>query len=414
MTAAAAALALACPASEKSTAGKQSESTSGRDSPSGVDSGGDGGLDSGDTADEPECPQTEVAPAPEIAAHLGPEVGWAISPDGSSLVRLADEGCGDVVALPTGEVSAGFCFPGRGSIGDVHNADESSGSFVVDLLTDDGARIEGELLASLSTGDELGRVWFPDDEVQDHEYLGNRLFVSVWNPSSSQYALAGFDHVSGTVAGLGSADTVFAENGAGILYMGGLGDVNGDGLEDAVVNASGCPEFLAGTSGEFDAAEVYTGGLPLAQPCGQQGARAVGDMDGDGTSDFGVESEEDPNELAGLTLVYSGGSATPFATIRSGPESGERNHGIALLGVGDLEGDGRAYAVARVRYSFNDEPSYSLVAPLCGTISLSEDAPPFQAPGNDGMIVVYGRDHEALTQGAYVEDVGESLDLVVW
>lgn len=106
-----------------------------------------------------------------------------------------------------------------------------------------------------------------------------------------------------------------------------VGDLNGDGLPDIAVAASGANSvliFYQAADGSFSAATaVAVGGDPQAV--------AVGDLDGDGRTDLAVATS---SNAVSVLLQTSGGALAPAVDYATGVNP------VALKAV-DLDGDGR-------------------------------------------------------------------------
>lgn len=117
----------------------------------------------------------------------------------------------------------------------------------------------------------------------------------------------------------------------------GLGDVDGDGTADAVIGApgSGHAYVISGVRGTVlhDIADPAGTGFDFGASID-----AVGDVDGDGVSDFavGAPSRLDPDR--GRVFLYSG--ATGAALVQLVATAGHLAFGQSVAGAGDLSGDG--------------------------------------------------------------------------
>ncbi len=123
----------------------------------------------------------------------------------------------------------------------------------------------------------------------------------------------------------------------------GVGDVDGDGFDDVVVGASGAAILLSGGADGLDADDAFdlTPGTitPAAYTFGQV-VSGAGDLDQDGYADV-IVAAPGSGSSQGL-FVYLGGptglSVDPDVTIPAPASSVE--FGSFVTGVGDLDGDG--------------------------------------------------------------------------
>lgn len=130
----------------------------------------------------------------------------------------------------------------------------------------------------------------------------------------------------------------------------GLGDIDGDGLSDYAVGAHGSSTgdvfVFSGSQGAF----LYSVKSPsgsLANDFGRSIA-AVADLDGDAVSDFIVGDEEDrnpysnsPNQPQGKAFVFSGANGALIRTLENPDPDADtfQLFGAANSGLGDANGD---------------------------------------------------------------------------
>jgi hypothetical protein len=126
----------------------------------------------------------------------------------------------------------------------------------------------------------------------------------------------------------------------------GPGDVDGDGFDDVLVGASGGESggvarlYRGGPAGVQDATSLRLAPTP-ATPGFAFGddVAGVGDLDGDGRADFAVGAAR---QGPGRVYLYGLGAAPtdqPRATL-DGPDGDFGHFGVAVIGHGDLDGDG--------------------------------------------------------------------------
>ncbi|MGH8003803.1 MAG: integrin alpha [Limisphaerales bacterium] len=137
----------------------------------------------------------------------------------------------------------------------------------------------------------------------------------------------------------------------------GIGDINSDGKADFIVGA-----MLASPSGVHYAGSVfvYSGadGSILFQKNGPASSEmlghsvaGVGDVNGDGINDF-IVSSIGPSPRPGTVYVYSGADgALLFQKVGATPDA---QLGYSVSGAGDINGDGYADIIAGARLGDTD------------------------------------------------------------
>lgn len=165
-------------------------------------------------------------------------------------------------------------------------------------------------------------------------YLGRAIFDV--DPTTHVYA--------------GPPDATLAEpNAAGNYWFGisaaGAGDLNGDGYADVVVShaadnsVSGQVFVYFGGPGAFNT--MADGAFALGTGVGH--GRAAGDINGDGFDDL-IIGHPYSGGGAGAAVLFFGGAGTTLNSTVDGSYQGvaTENLGWALVGAGDIDGNGKA------------------------------------------------------------------------
>jgi hypothetical protein len=135
--------------------------------------------------------------------------------------------------------------------------------------------------------------------------------------------------------------------------LGGLGDVNGDGVPDLAIGAplqdvegeNCCDQGQVVVVSGADGTRLHT----LHSPRPQRGARfgaalaGVGDVNGDGVSDLAVGApSQDVEGRGGVGVVFlvSGADGRHLHSLHSPNPQAGADFGRTLAGVGDVNGDG--------------------------------------------------------------------------
>lgn len=264
------------------------------------------------------------APATVLASPAGPggNFGGAVASAGD----VDRDGYADLIV---GAGGAGRAYLYRGGPDGVSTTPSITlgegiatfGSAVAGVGDVDGDEHADVLVGSYGEISNIGRAYL---------YFGNRDGI----PSTPSLALAGLDGVNSRYG----------------ISVAGAGDIDGDGYSDFLIGASGVSSFVG-------AAYVYRGGRrPLSVtpitlggrngPNGQFGRAlaGVGDLDADGYNDILVGAYEVSLE-EGRVYAYRGGPAG-IGTIPAyrwvGPDGAGSRFGVALAGLGDVDGDGYA------------------------------------------------------------------------
>lgn len=150
-----------------------------------------------------------------------------------------------------------------------------------------------------------------------------------------------------------------------------LGDVTGDGLDDALMGGSHAFWFVDGTDLRTD--EGVSQGIPVRTAAYQTGRTIsnVGDFDGDGIDDWATAWEgDDADTRYGAVDVLRGNEWGPFARIVAGDYGRLIAEGIGR--VGDIDGNGRS-AVGILGVSWGDPVEVRVVdGGLCGVVEIED------------------------------------------
>ncbi len=151
----------------------------------------------------------------------------------------------------------------------------------------------------------------------------------------------------------------------------GVGDVDGDGVEDIGVGARGddlllplpcvedpcAPDPLQGRAFVFSGATASL--IHRLQPVGQflafgYDVEPLGDVNADGVPDIAVGSPTRRNNSFGQVFAFSGADASQLWVTREPDRQDLASFGQALAAVGDLNGDGKTDLLVGAPFHDND------------------------------------------------------------
>jgi FG-GAP-like repeat len=281
---------------------------------------------------------------------------------------------------PKGGSGLGYLVAGLGDVNGDGRGDVAVGSTGAAYVV--FGKADGGLVDLRSPGDAAYAMRYPADEAEDEDYNfhsvaaagdangDGRADVIVSTAESGRdedglWVVFGKpDAAPVDLRALGPGGYQIADSGAhgGDPYVAdGVGDVNGDGRGDVVVDAEEAAWVVYGRP-EPGRVVPPEGGRGVLALRGESGVIAgVGDVNGDGLGDlaFGLPGRDGScrTDAGGIAVVYgrAGGGAMQTRPLAArdgfellGDESGA-NLGSALDGAGDVNGDGRPDLALDVR-----------------------------------------------------------------
>jgi len=168
----------------------------------------------------------------------------------------------------------------------------------------------------------------------------------------------------------------------------GVGDVDGDGVNDLLIGAPGADGEGNGNGAAYLMFGPVSGELHLHyadatlvgeddQDDAGQSVASAGDMDGDGLSDLliGAPDAGADNEEGGLAYLVlglpSGTASLSEAEAVMVSESSSDEAGYAVAGAGDVNGDGREDVLVGAYFAGDGGSAYLVLGPITGTVQLS-------------------------------------------
>ncbi|MEN0063308.1 MAG: hypothetical protein AAGA48_14240 [Myxococcota bacterium] len=228
----------------------------------------------------------------------------------------------------------------------------------------------------------------------DDLVIGARSHDEGGSNAGAVYVVFGGNSLSGTLGIVNANLKIIGEAASdGLSPVAGLGDVNGDGIDDLLIGASGNDEGGSGAgaayvvfgdpnlSGTLDVADadIKLVGQAASDFAGSAVA-AAGDVNGDGFADIlvGASGTDQGDDSSTGTAYLLYGSATLSGTINFfqgdtkllGEFAGDRAGG-AVTGAGDVNGDG--FADILIGATGNLGTGYLVHGPVAtGTLELAD------------------------------------------